>query len=192
MAAFTALAIGGLALSAFSQVRASRAQRQAGEQAQEASESQAELQEANAAIADVQAKDAIARGAVEESKFRMGVRGLIGSQRVAFASGNIDAGFGSAVDVQADAAYLGEIDALTIRSNAAREAWGYRVAGDDLRQRADIARREGANAAAAGRSMQTAGLIGAGQSLLGGAGSLLAARYGFHSPTLTGNITREF
>lgn len=82
-----------------------------------------------AALGEIQAKDAIARGAQEESKFRQGVRGLIGSQRAGFAAGNIDVSYGSAVDVQAESAFMGELDALTIRTNAAREAWGYRVQG---------------------------------------------------------------
>jgi len=71
-----------------------------------------------AEIADLQAKDAIERGALDEQRFRQSIRATIGAQRAGFAGANIDVGYGSAVDVQADAAFLGELDALTLRNNA--------------------------------------------------------------------------
>jgi hypothetical protein len=109
----------------------------------------------------------------------MRTRALIGEQRTGFAAGNIDVGFGSAVDVQEDAAFLGELDALTIRTNAAREAWGMRVEGEDLRKQAEIQRKEGANAAAAGRARQTGAVLGAIGTGISGTSSLLQAKYGF-------------
>ena len=154
MAAFTALALGlalaGTATSIYGQVKAGKAEKKAGEAEQRAAESQADLSDYNAAVADVQAQDAEARGAIEANRFRARTRGLVGEQRAGFAAGNVDVGFGSAVDVQADAAFLGELDALTVRTNAGREAWGYRVQAEDLRKGGEIMRQEGANAAAAG------------------------------------------
>lgn len=185
MAAFTALALTALAISATTQVvgaiKAGRAAKRAGEAGQAAAESQAELTDWNAQVADLQAADAEQRGAIEESRFREGVRVMIGSQRAGFAGGNIDVGFGSALDVQADAAYLGELDALTIRTNAAREAWGYKVQGQDLRRRAEITRKEGVNIAQAGREQQSASRWQAAGTIAGSAGdaSIMAQRYGF-------------
>src|SRR3989304_3955374 len=69
---------------------------------------------------------------------------------------------GAAADVQADAAFQGELDALTIRTNAAREAWGYQVQAEDLRTRATIAREEGVMLEAAGRERRTSAIAGAG------------------------------
>lgn len=205
MAAFTALAIGlsvaGMAASARAQRQQGQVQRQAGIDAdkasqaegfaaQRAAESQADLAEYNAAVADLQADDAIARGLEEENQFRVGVRGMIGRQRASIAAGNIDVGFGSAVDVQADAAFLGELDALTIKTNAAREAWGFKVQSEDLRRHAEIARQEGAYAAESGvtvgRAQREAGAASAratnwniAGTLIGGGSSLLMQRYGF-------------
>lgn len=182
MAVATTIAIVGLALQAYGMIKSARAAKKAGEAQQSAAESEAQLAEYNAGVADLQAQDALERGAQTESKFRTQVRGMVGAQRAGSAAGNIDVGFGSAVDVQADAAYLGELDALTIRTNAAREAWGYRVEGTDLRKRAEIARKTGYYAAQAGRSnASTAYLQGAG-NIATGASQLLMSRYGFKNP----------
>ena len=182
MAGFTAIAMlalmaGSTAVSVYSQRKQSKAAKKAGEAQKAASESQAQVLDYNAAVADIQAKDAIERGAEQESRFRSQVRQTVGAQRAAFAASNIDVSFGSAVDVQADAAYLGELDALTIRSNAAREAWGYKVQATDIRKRAEIARKEGVMMAEAGRQQASAYNWAAAGTLLSGATSLLQARY---------------
>jgi hypothetical protein len=174
-----ALAGAGAATQAVGTIKAGNAAKRAGEAQREASESEAQLADYNAEVADLQASDAIARGATDEAKFRAGVRGVIGSQRAGIAAGNVDVGFGSAVDVQADAAYLGELDALTIRTNAAREAWGYQVQGEDLRKRAEIARKEGVYLEKAGQQQATTATIGAVGTLATTGGSLLMSRYGF-------------
>jgi len=179
MAVMTTIAIASLAIGAYQTYRAGKAAKKQGEANQAAADSSAELFDFNAAIATTQAKDAVARGAEEESRFRVGVRGQIGAQRAGFAAGNIDVGYGSAADVQADVAYLGELDALTIRNNAAREAWGHKVQAADLTKRGQIARKEGVNLAEAGRvNAQSAYLNGA-STLLTGATNLYSAKYGF-------------
>lgn len=178
MAAFTALLVGGLVISAVEQVRAANAAKRAGEAGAEVAASQADLADYNATVADQQARDAIQRGAEQESNFRMGVRGMVGKQRASMAAANVDVSYGSAVDVQADTRYMGELDALTLRNNAAREAWGYRTQGEDLRRRAEIARREGVMLERQGSEARTAGYIGTIGTVVGGAGSLYAQRYG--------------
>jgi hypothetical protein len=68
--------------------------------------------------------------------------------------------------VQADTAYLGELDALQIRANTQREVWGYQVQQEDLLYGAQVARK-GGQAAKTASNFQAAGtLIGAGNSLL--------------------------
>lgn len=182
MAALTALAIGtivaGAALKAKSQVSEGAAAYRAGEAQQQVAESQAGLADYNAQVADLQARDAVERGAEEESRFRIGVRDLVGKQRTGFAASGIDVGYGSAVDVQADTAFLGELDARTIRTNAMREAWGYQVQGEDLRRRAVIARMEGQQALEEGRQRRSAARWGAVGTLVGAGGDLLMRRYG--------------
>ncbi len=170
MPAVIPLAIAGVGygIQAVGQIKAGNAAKRAGTAQREAAESEAALQDYNAGVADLQSKDAIERGQVEEQKFRSGVRVMIGSQRAAAAGGNVDVNYGSPVDVQADAAFLGEQDALTIRNNAAREAWGYDVQASDLRKRAEIARKEGVYLEAAGKQQQTASRYAAAGTIIGG------------------------
>lgn len=161
------------------QKKAGDAAKKAGKQQKEAANSQAELQDWNAHIADLQADDAVERGAEEEQRYRSTIRGTIGTQRANIAAGNIDVAFGSAVDVQADAAMIGELDALTIRSNARRQQWGFQVEATDLRKRAAITRKEGVYLEKAGNQQAQANYLNAGASLLGGGASLLSMKYGF-------------
>jgi hypothetical protein len=182
MALPVVLGLASLGVSVFSNLMGGAAAKRAGELAQRAAESEALLNEFNANVADAQAKDAIAIGAEEESRFRAGVRGLIGSQRAGIAAGNVDVGFGSALDVQADAAYMGELDSLTIRNNAARAAWGYEVEAGDYRRRAAINRQGGQAAAASGRQQKTQYQLGAVNSVLGAAPGLLQNVRGMRVP----------
>ena len=127
------------------------------------------LYQRNAQLADWQAADALQRGKIDEKKQRRVTEQVIGSQRAGLAAQGVDVNRGSALDVQADAAYLGELDALTIRHNAAKEAWGYGVQAQDFRTKGRIAQREGQ--------------FGAFSTLLGSAGSILLAKYGGGTPT---------
>lgn len=184
MAAFTTLALLGLsaattAMSAASSIKAGNAAGRAGTAQRRAAEESAGLADFNANIAELQGKDAVERGAIEESRFRSNVKVLIGGQRADLAANNVDVGFGSAADVQGDAAHLGELDALQIRTNAAREAWGYQVQAVDLRKRAEIQRKEGVMLEAAGQEAKGASRWQAVGTIAGGATSLVEARYGF-------------
>jgi hypothetical protein len=126
----------------------------------------------NAAQYELQAQDAIQRGGADEEKFRAGVKTLIGGQRAGFAGQNVDIGQGTPVDVVSDTAFLGELDALTIRQNAQREAHGYQAMAENARLGGDAAK--------------SAAYWSAGATALGGAGSLLAARYGWGRSTTRG------
>lgn len=161
---------------------------------EEGAKTNAELLAFNQQMAEAQATDAVARGKEQEAVFRQGIRGMIGSQRAGFGASGLDVGTGSAVDVQADTAYWGEIDALTIRVNASREAWGYKVTAEDYRRQAASTRRLGALEAANTRAVARAnalsarlggtyaaqaGTTGAAATIAGTAGSLLLNRYRF-------------
>ncbi len=167
MAVATALAIGfglwgvGTAISAIGQIKAGNAAKAIGE--------------FNARVAEAQAADALVRGKEDEERFRQGVRVLLGSQRAAFAGQNVDVGSGSAVDVAADTAFLAELDALTIRNNAAREAWGFRVQAE--------------NARLGGSAAQMASRFGAASTIIGNTATLVGARYGFGSSSAPGTNT---
>lgn len=168
----------GTGMQVYEGVKAGQAQKQAGQAAQAAANDQAALEDYNASVASAQAKDALAQGDVEADRFRTQVRGMVGTQRAGIAGGNVDVGYGSAVDVQSDAERLGELDALQIKTNAARTAWGYNVqAYNDTRQAA-ITRKSGANAAAAANAEGNADYFRAATSGLVGGVSLLQAKYG--------------
>lgn len=194
-----AVTVASTAYSVYSTVQAGKAQQKAleaqgraakevGLANQEVSESEAQLADFNARIAELQAVDAEQRGEWDANRMREEVGQVIGKQRAGFAAGNIDVGFGSTVDTQADAAYLGELDVLQIKTNAAREAWGFRVEAYDTQQRAAIARLEGKNAArvgelgyqqgyAAGKSASSLAKTQAVGTVLNTSQSLLLQRY---------------
>lgn len=81
--------------------------------------------ETNRRLAMQQADDALLRGTKEEARYRRIIAQVAGQQRAQFGSRNV-ALSGTALDLLSDTAQVGEEDALTIRNNAAREAWGYR------------------------------------------------------------------
>ncbi|MCO7513713.1 hypothetical protein NJF44_01335 [Pseudomonas guariconensis] len=129
------------------------------QQAQQQGAATAEANLQNAAFADAAASDAIKRGEFEADQSRIDTRAMIGAQRAGFAANGIDVNSGSAADVQDDTAALGEQDALTIKNNAAREAWGYRTQAQQNRMAASNARRSGQ--AGMFGSLLTAGAQGA-------------------------------
>jgi hypothetical protein len=126
---------------------------------------QAQVDANNAQIVEWQAQDAIKRGDIEEQQHRLKVAQLAGRQRSALAASGVDVSSGSALDVLGDTAELGELDALTIRSNAAREAYNYRVQASNAQAASSL------NALSA-KNAKTSSYIGATSSLLSGANSM--------------------
>lgn len=142
------LTIASTAISAYSGY-------QQGRQQKALNEYNARVSENNARTKEIAAADAERRGQIAESAQRREVRQVAASQRAALGAGG-DLTDISSQALQADTAGFGELDALTVRANAAREAWGIRVgAADDLAQ-ARASRFQGAAAARAG----TLGAVG--------------------------------
>lgn len=111
--------------------------------ANETGKYQEKVAKVNAGISERAAADAISRGAVEADEQRKVTQQVIGAQRTGFAANGIDVNSGTAGLIQNDSAALGELDALTIANNAAREAYGYRVQAMDQRQQGKLARYSG-------------------------------------------------
>ena len=126
---------------------------------------QAQVDDNNRKVALWKAQDAKDRGAKEEASLRTKVAQLKGRQKSALAASGVEIGDGSALDILGDTAALGELDALTIRSNAEREAYEQKVNASNLAANASMKRMGADNAIIAGR-------IGARTSLLSGAGSI--------------------
>lgn len=203
----------GAGISASGQIRAGNAQRRLGEVnarnisataeenaqlIEQGSETNAQISDYNARMLEAKARDSVRRGYVDESRFRVTNRGLIGSQRAGFAAQGVDISTGSPLDVQTDTAYQGELDALTIRTNAAREAWGFQVSAEDERMQAAAQRKlgklqarstrrvgasEALSARLGGQYAQSASRFGATATLLGAGGNLLYQQYGFKKKT---------
>lgn len=96
-------------------------------------------------------------------------RAQFGSERARAAGGGLDPNSGSAVDVQTSTAELGHLDALTIRTNAAKAAYGYQIQGTNYENEAELDRAQAKQA-------KTASYIKAAGTLVGGA-SDAASKY---------------
>lgn len=112
--------------------------------------SQAEFQQAqyeqNQKLAESSAEDARLRGDRNASISRQQTRMNIGAQRAAAAASGVDVNAGSALDLQADTAGQGAMNELTIKNNAWREAWGFKVQAANAGSSAAMAGNAGANA----------------------------------------------
>lgn len=93
---------------------------------QNAYEFQSKVAKKNAAIAEVQAKDAMLRGENAEQVTRTKTANLKGTQRASLAARGIDLGEGSALNILTDTDFMGERDALLVHDNANKEVWGLR------------------------------------------------------------------
>ena len=87
------------------------------------------MAEVNSRLSNMQAEDAIKRGDTEANSVAKRATQIRGSQRAGFAAQGIALDSGSAQDIQTETAEMGALDALTVRNNAAREAWGYKMQG---------------------------------------------------------------
>lgn len=114
--------------------------------------------ERNAKLAESQAKEVEAAGEKKAGLHRRKVRQKIGSQRAALAAQGIDVGAGTALDIQADTAFFGELDAQQIRNNAYLQAFGLKEEG---RQRRIQGKFDASAKRSAARSTLLAGGLGA-------------------------------
>ncbi len=135
---------------------------QQGRAASDAAKYQSKVAKNNAKVSAMMAQDALDRGSIEEDRQRKKTGLIIGAQRAAMAGQGTELGFGSPLDITGDAAAAGELDALTIRQNASREAWAFK------NQQAQFMSDASASRYASGQS-KTAARIGAGANLLAGA-----------------------
>lgn len=159
---------------------------------EQGSELNAGVEDFNAAALEAQGKDAITQGAEQETIFRQQLQGTIATQRAEFAGQGVDVGSGSALDVQKDTAYQGELDALTIRTNAARAAWGFTTNAQSETLTANATRTLGKlqsentlevgnlnaqNARMGGTIKETTANFGAASTILTGTAAVLNAKY---------------
>lgn len=121
-------------------------------------QAQAGQDRSNAALAGYQAFDALNRGSRTVGQIRTRGSQIIGQQKVGYAASGIDTQSGTALDTMADSRMMSELDAATVRNNAARQAWGYRV--------------QQSNYLSDANSAEDRGVMGAAGGILGGIGSI--------------------
>lgn len=121
----------------------------------------AEVADMNARISERRAKDALERGRAEEQKKRFEVAAIKGRQQAAMAANGVDLTFGSPLETMIDTAILGEMDALTIRTNAYRESYEHQVAAANKTAEGDLSRMNA-------KSALVGGYLGAASSILTG------------------------
>ena len=118
---------------------------------------QAKDLQANAARLRQTAWDARRRGAYESDLQRIKTQQDIGTQRTAQAAGGGEINADTNALIQQDTAQFGELDALTIANNAAREAYGYEVQADQAMKNAKTLKK---NAKTAVLSSVIGGTVG--------------------------------
>jgi hypothetical protein len=165
----------GIALTIGSTILGAAGAKQQADAQAEAQNYNAKVADMNATLSERRARDALDRGRDEEQQKREQVSQVIGKQKAAMAANGVDLSFGSPLDTLVSTATLGELDALTIRKNAANEAYDYKVQAVNNRSDASLAR---ANA----KNTKTAGNLAAAGALLTGAGKA----FGQYSDPLRG------
>lgn len=164
-----AVSIGATAISTgmgvMGQISQQNAQAQAASAAQAQAVYQSQVARQNEELMRRQAADATQRGQVAEENRRRLTAQQLGQQTAALAGQGTDLE-GSPTDILGDTRAAGELDAQTIRANAAREAYGYQVQGLGYGSTATLEATRAAN------STYTPNYLGAGASLLAGASSL--------------------
>ena len=134
---------------------------QQGKATQKQYDYQAKVNEENAKIAQQNAKMQRQQGIEEARMQRIKTAQTIGSQQAAMAANGVDVTQGTAVDVIADTAAMGELDALQTQYNYEAKAQGYEAQAGNFKNQANLD-------IIAGKNAYQAGKIGAVQSGIAG------------------------
>ncbi|MDR3572259.1 MAG: hypothetical protein P4L50_00220 [Anaerolineaceae bacterium] len=126
---------------------------------------QASIARLNQQIDSQNAEFATQTGEQQALQFGLKARAQMGQIKASEASSGFDVRTGSNAQVQASQRGLNLLDADVIRSNAAKTAYNYETQGTVAGAQADLYTMAGSNAL-------TAGFVGAGTSILGGAASV--------------------
>lgn len=171
----TAATIGSSAISALGSIQQSRANAaSAGYNAKVAAQN-AQIQTQNANFAGAEGEQNVA---AEGAKTKAALAATLANQG---ASG-VDINTGSAVDVRESEAKLGALNALTIRSNAAKQAYGFQTgAASDVAQSQLLRKQQTYDI--------TSGYLNAGSTILGGAGNAMKYTNWLNQSSPTGTIT---
>lgn len=144
-----------------------------------------DVAERNAEIADKQAADAINTGTLDANRALGETGQQSSSTRAALAAQGVDITTGSAAAQTASQQLIGDVDALTIRDNAARQAWGFDVQAANQRMQGRLAQLAGENEAATDRVSSVSTLLtGAASAYTLAKRARLPGTSGLTAPTL--------
>jgi len=163
------LSAAGTAAGFAGQLQQQQAQQQASAAAAAQAVYQSQVARQNQELMKRRADDALQQGRTAEENSRRLTGQRIGAQTARLAAQGTDLE-GSPTDILGDTAAAGEFDALTLRANAAREAYGHQVAAVGYGNTGVLESIRGLNAT------DSPNYLGAGASLLSGA-STLAERW---------------
>jgi hypothetical protein len=136
-----------------------------GQAQSQAASYQAEVSSMNAKIAKENATYEQASGEQQMYNQQQKARATVGAIVAAQGANNLDVNSGSNLSVRTGTEEMARLDALTIKNEAARKAWGYEAAAAGDTAQAGLYRSEASSSA-------LAGYINAGSSILGGASSI--------------------
>lgn len=121
-----------------------------------------QIAEYNAKVLNMQAGYALEKGYDMQTRQRLQTGRMIGAQRASYAGQNVVLDDGTALEAGKQASFWGEVDALTVRNNAALEAWGYK--------------QSALNSQLQGQAAYAQGVSNAMGTILGGAGKFAGMR----------------
>lgn len=148
-----------LAAAAVGTMISMQQQKQQGKALAQQAQYRAQVAQNNQVLAERAAQDALQRGGVEEARQRMATNQNIGRQRAALAGSGQVVDTGSALTAITDTRAIGELDAQTIRSNAEREALGFRIKGMDFEAESALSRASGRQALTDSKYAQAGTLV---------------------------------
>ncbi len=158
------IAAAGLAMAAIGTAVSVSGQMQQASAAKAAANYQAQVAAGNQQIATNNANMAAASGEAQAAISEQKTRATVGAEEAAQGSSGVDINSPTATAVRTSQDMTGQLDAQTIRSNAARQAYGYETQSTNFENQSSADTAQGNNA-------MTAGEVGAGGSLLSGVGN---------------------
>lgn len=103
---------------------------------------QAQIQENNAQLANMEGDLRQEQGQVDVYRYRLAVNRLLSKQKVGFAASGLDISQGTPVEVMAGTAQIGETEAQTIKFNSLLDVWRLRNQAEGFTTEAGLLRQQ--------------------------------------------------
>ncbi len=100
------------------------------------------LNEVNAKYAEMDANEAEVFGDTQAARYQSTIDSTLGAQKTAYASQNVDIGFGTAADVQKETSLTGALNIIDIKNQAHMKALGLRKEARNIRQSSSMSRSQ--------------------------------------------------